>query len=212
MNTNNRHSSTHVHALTPPLIIDPARALFRGTIDLDPASSISANKFIKARMFCTPRTDGLTAKPWFDSCDLMPGPPRPPYSVWLNPPGGWHKGKNGDSAMKRWWKRLLIERADPRFGHALFLSFSIEAAQSTQVDCERSILYFPTCFLSRRVAYLDQRTGKPILMWDEKKQKYVRGAMTHSSCVSYIAGRINRFPQFVKLFSPLGVVVRPWDY
>ncbi len=57
---------------TPPEVIEAARELFGGVIDLDPASCKVANSVVKARRCYTKEQDGLT-KQWRGN-------------VWLNPP------------------------------------------------------------------------------------------------------------------------------
>lgn len=57
---------------TSPKIIEAARTLFGGEIDLDPASHIAANRVVKARRFYSIDDDGL-ARPWAGN-------------VWCNPP------------------------------------------------------------------------------------------------------------------------------
>jgi hypothetical protein len=43
-----------------------------GGIDLDPASSDFANKYVEAKNYYTPSDDGLNEQPWFDSVYLFP--------------------------------------------------------------------------------------------------------------------------------------------
>lgn len=56
---------------TPHVYLEAARAVLGG-IDLDPASSYTANKLVKAKLYFTKEQNGLT-KPWKGK-------------VWLNPP------------------------------------------------------------------------------------------------------------------------------
>ena len=57
---------------TPSEIIEAAREVFHGFIDIDPASSDMANEVVKAEVYYTAETDGL-AHHWYGN-------------VWLNPP------------------------------------------------------------------------------------------------------------------------------
>jgi len=59
---------------TPPHIIEAARATLGGTIDLDPASCVEANKVVQAEKIYTREDNGL-AREWSGN-------------VWLNPPYG----------------------------------------------------------------------------------------------------------------------------
>lgn len=161
-----------------------------GTIDLDPASSERSNEIVMAKKFFDEKQDGLQ-QPWRVSLRS----PRP-RAIWLNPPGG--KTASGESRSKLFWQRLIFERqVNPEFKDALFLAYSIEMAQISQVNCERSLLSFPTCFLRRRVAY-----------FDVNKRKMIDG-MTHSSSVTYIPGRFDRTPRFFEVLSEYGDIVGP---
>lgn len=190
-----RHSSKSVIWTTPPKILAPARIVL-GNIDLDPASSAWSNKYVRASYFFTKRDDGLQQK-WqaFRNYRIRP------TAIWLNPPGGWHNGRVGDSEVKHWWLKTLQERREPYFGHMLFLAFSIEALQTTQVDCPYSLAHFPTVIFNRRVPYIDPSTGKPV------------SGNTHASSVTYIPGRVNKTRLFFETFSQLGIGVGPiaWE-
>ena len=186
---NPRHSSAKENWGTPSWIAEASRMVLGG-IDLDPASSADANKIIEARHYFTKGDDGLS-RIWRidqDTVGLL--------SVFLNPPGG--KTDNGKSKVKLWWAKMLSQIEGPYFGHGLFLSFSIEAAQVTQIGCAKSLLGFPTCFFSRRVDYVDPITQKP-----------VKGN-THSSCITYVPGWKDDTQRFCEVFGKFGVVVLPY--
>lgn len=194
---NHRHSSKSNAWTTPPYIIEPARVVL-GNIDLDPASSAWSNRIVKADFYYTRRDDGLK-KPW-RVAQRYKGGRRAPTSIWLNPPGGWHNGRVGDSEVKHWWLKTLSEWREPYFGHMLFLAFSIEALQTTQVDCEYSLCDFPTVIFDRRVSYVDPSTGKT---WQGN---------THASSITYIPGRLKRTRLFFETFSRLGKPMGPINW
>lgn len=162
-----------------------------GEIDIDPASSAQANKFVSATHYFTKSTNGL-AHSW-----RLPQS-RKPSSIWLNPPGGWHNGVYGDSEIRHWWAATLEERKQRYFGHMLWLAFSIEQHQVTQVAFPLSLLDFPTCTLRKRVSFIDPVTGKPV------------SGMTHSSSVTYIPGRKDETDLFARVFGEFGKVVIPY--
>lgn len=210
---NPRHSAAKSNWMTPPWILDPAREVLNG-IDLDPASSAKANRTVKTECYFTKKENGLRQSlRWIGL--------RHPSSIWLNPPGGlvddkgrpvmvkcretgscglaaWKHDHEGiESSIKRWWLKLLEEREQKYFGHALFLSFSIEAMQVTQVGCPYSILRFPTVVFAKRVNYLDPLTGEPV------------GGNTHSSCLTYVPGCDDRTAYFIEKFQGFGKIVVP---
>lgn len=190
MEANPRHSSAKENWGTPSWIAEASRSALGG-IDLDPASSADANKVIQAGHYFTKSDNGL-ARIWRidqETTGLL--------SIFLNPPGG--KTDDGKSKVKLWWLKMLHQIDGPYFGHALFLSFSIEAVQVSQIGCQRSLLDFPTCFFARRVDYIDPVTQKP-----------VKGN-THSSCITYVPGWKNETFRFYNTFSEFGKVVLPCE-
>lgn len=186
---NKRHSSQKQNWMTPPWIIKAATTVLE-TIDLDPASSAKANEIVSADSYYTKRLNGLNKK-WHGVSR------RRPCSIWLNPPGGWHHNRWGDSEIRYWWAKTLLERKQPYFGHMLWLAFSIEQHQVTQVKFPLSLLDFPTCSFRNRVSYIDPLTGKPV------------SGMTHSSSITYLSGRKDNTELFAQVFSAFGKVVIP---
>jgi hypothetical protein len=165
-----RHSSECNEHYTPNVIVDPARQTLR-EIDLDPASCDEANERIKAKHIFTRDDDGF-ARPWFGR-------------VFLNPPGGLsddqqrlvkprcretgscglapgHAHVGVEASQKKWWFKLAREYAEGRVRAAIFVCFSVELLQNTQVDTPSGVpipLDFPICFPSRRVSYLKPGGG-----------------------------------------------------
>lgn len=162
---NPRHSSESSEHYTPSDIVERARTTL-GAIDLDPASCEEANRTVRAASYFT-REDNGYRKLWQGR-------------VFLNPPGGSSDNlerpvkpkcyKTGDcgipaphthegvqSSQKKWWHKLALEHIELRVPAAIFVCFSIELLQTTQVDA-RSLpipLDFPICYPSRRVAYVN---------------------------------------------------------
>ena len=66
------HNSGNNEWYTPAPIIEAAREVFGGAIDIDPASNNVAQEIVKARTYYTSETNGLIY-PWFGK-------------VWMNPP------------------------------------------------------------------------------------------------------------------------------
>lgn len=184
---NHRHASASDDWGTPAEIVEAARALMGG-IDLDPASSERHNLRVGAtEIFGDPDegyVNGFTA-PWHGR-------------VFLNPPGGHcdaegHRVPSGGrSAAKAWWFKLAAEYQAGRVSQAVFVGFSIEILQTTQVPAppgawcatERGLavpLDFPLCVPSRRIAFVGP---------DERP---VRG-MTHASVIVWLPERPKRGP------------------
>ncbi len=116
------------------------------------------------RYFSPERNENGLAVPWFGR-------------VFLNPPGGkcdaagmqvfQRKGVRGffyadgspylgptRYSTKAWWQRLAAEWQAGRVTSAIFVGFSLEVLQTTQVDAVGPIpLEFPFCVPSRRIAY-----------------------------------------------------------
>lgn len=134
---NIRHSSATNEYYSPPIIIEAARATL-GAIDLDPASCEIANATIGAARFYNESIDGLTTH-WSGR-------------VFLNPPGGKVAGK---SSQKVWWARLARAHAAGDVQAAIFVGFSLEILQTSQVGSNTLTPHaFPRCYPARRVAYM----------------------------------------------------------
>lgn len=141
-----------------------------------------------------------------------------PSRVFLNPPGGkcdpngraLVKVKSGyayantgelctlpsQSSVKAWWFKLAREYVSRRVSEAIFVGFSIEILQQTQVNTPAGLptpLDFYLCFPSRRVAYV-------------KPDGEVGESPPHASVLVYLGPNADRFRV---AFSPLGRVI-PW--
>lgn len=171
------HTCLSVEHYTPGYIVEAAREVLGG-ITLDPASNMTANRTVNASFYLDIGGDGLKS-----SWDLI----GKPSSIFLNPP----------TPAKTWWIKLLEEVAKGNVSHAIFVGFSVQLCQTSQLQTEASILEYPCCFPQRRVAYLDP-TGKP--------QKSPPGA----SVIVYVPGTLDLSYEFGTIFSNLGAVTTPW--
>jgi hypothetical protein len=196
-----RHSSESAEHYTPSDIVERARRVMEH-IDLDPASCAEANKWIRADRIFTRKDDGFT-RPWSGRVFLNPPgglsdnrqhPVKPKCretgSCGL-PPGHTHEGV--ESSQKKWWFKLAREFKSGAVISAVFVSFSIELLQSTQVDPPDGLplpLDFPICFPSRRISYL-------------KPGGEVGSQPPHASAIIFLGSRAGSFS---KEFSYLGRV------
>lgn len=81
--------------------------------------------------------------------------------------------------------------------HSFYHSRS-RPCKNTQVKCQLSVLDFMTCVFSRRIAFIDGRTGEKV------------AGMTHSTCITYLPGRTDRTEEFIKWFGPMGKLIVPF--
>lgn len=132
-----RHSSETAEHYTPGPIVEAARATL-GEIDFDPFSCTEANDTVRAVSFASlPLCDGYRG-PWLGR-------------IFCNPPGG---KSDGQSNQKRAWQKLVRETDAGNVTAAVFMCFSLEMLQTTQVKAVgRLPLDFPICYPSRRIAY-----------------------------------------------------------
>lgn len=119
---------------TPPHIVDRAKLLMGG-IDLDPASSELANKYIGAKKIFTIDDDGLSQK-WFGR-------------VWMNHP--FSRKHNAD-----WIAKLIREYTIGGVVEACCITYA-----STSEKWFRPLLSFPICFIHGRTNYIDPATNNP---------------------------------------------------
>jgi len=112
---------------TPVEIVDAARKAMGG-IDLDPASSIAANAYVRAKNIYTISDNGL----------VMPWKGR----VWMNHPFS----RDGNKA---WIEKLLTSWSSGDVPQACCITYA-----ATSERWFRDLMDFPQCFLSPRTNYL----------------------------------------------------------
>lgn len=172
-----RHSSKSNEYYTPVEIVEAARTVL-GRIDLDPASCEEANQVVKAKRIYTQHDDGLK-QIWLGN-------------VFLNPPGG--KTEDGKSSAKLWWMKLAMHWQLVDVCAAIFIGFSLEQLQTTQVKNDlHTPLDFPICYPSRRIAYRKPGGG-------------LGKSPPHSSFICYLGPEKDLFRS---TFSRFGKVVVP---
>jgi hypothetical protein len=146
--------------ISPPELVATTAAFFGGSIDLDPASSESANSIIQADRFFTWKENGLN-QPW--KAD----------SVFLYPPKSTLNGAEQPKDTRLFRKNLRFKKSAQRvwlelaynkwlrneFGQGiLFLTSSEVALLVTQ----KIGFDFPLCILSERPKLLHEQTLKPV--------------------------------------------------
>ena len=112
---------------TPAYIIERVRSVL-GEIDLDPASSVIANRTVKAKRFFSEEDNGLS-KEWTGK-------------VWMNHP--FNKAEN-----KTWITKLCYHYAVKDITEGCCITYA-----STSEAWFQPLLYFPQCFISKRVNYV----------------------------------------------------------
>lgn len=116
-----------VEYYTPAAIIEAVRRTMGG-IDLDPASSPTANRVVQARSIFTPADDGLSQR-WHGR-------------VWMNHPFG-------RESNRLWITKLVEEFQSGHVEQACCITFA-----STSEAWFTPLFAFPLCFLSPRTNYL----------------------------------------------------------
>lgn len=174
------HSSKNDGWQTPAYILDAVHEVL-GDIDLDPASTECADINVCAKRFITKEENGLYAR-WQE----IGGEP---ITIFINPPGGKLLNK---SMSGLFWDRLMDYSDQGLVKHAIFLAFSIEALQTTQVNSRRSISHYPFCVPRTRLKFLDPTDGR-------------RVSPTHGQAIVYVPGTVDDTNLFVTVFSKIGV-------
>ena len=146
--------------ISPPELVAATAAFFGGSIDLDPASSESANSVVQADRFFTWRENGLN-QPW--KAD----------SVFLYPPKSTLNGAEQPKDTRLFRKNLRFKKSAQRvwlelcynkwlrneFGQGIIFLTSSEVAL---LVTQKIGFDFPLCILSERPKLLHEQTLKPV--------------------------------------------------
>lgn len=202
-----RHSSETNEHYTPAHIVHAARRTM-GRIECDPASSAKANEIVGAHLYFDVETNGFVRE-WRGT-------------VFLNPPGGrcddrgvsvvadktrgsgfYYAGGAGSrcdrpvqSSAKAWWFKLAREVAAGNVCEAVFVGFTVEILQTTQVDTPAGLsipLDWDLCFPRARVKYVRGSDGQ------------VGASPPHASVIVHLGSAQDNFR---REFSPIGRVLR----
>lgn len=224
---NAKHSSEHAEHYSPAWLAELACVLMGG-IDVDPASSGKANRVIGARKYYTKATNGYN-KPW-------------PGRVFLNPPGGICEAETGKllikktkdresctvtgscgrraphvhqgvtSSAKAWWHQLGTRYLRGETRSALFIGFSLEILQSTQIEMPFGHptpvrpAHFPRLYPKDRVPFYSMKDGKLVEGTDP----------THANVIVYLPAlwsseEEERFESFAGRYGDVTWPRRPVD-
>lgn len=174
-----QHSAETNEHYTPAWLVDAAREVLGGTIDLDPASCPTAQEVVRATTWFGQEQDGLWRDWGFIAHSSGAGPR--PFRVFVNPPGGKldaetlqvfkvgrvkANGKkcsaaDGIASAAVWFGKLWEEWNAGRVHSAIFICFSMSVFRTTQdPELEIPAIYqFPFCVPRERVNY-DKCTAK----------------------------------------------------
>lgn len=130
-----KNNSVNNEWYTPKYIVDAAREVL-GDIDLDPASSPTANKIVQAKYIYTAEDSGLNHR-WYKN-------------IWMNPP--YQRG-----LVNKFLSRLVEDYKAGRVCQACVL---VNNATETIWWQHLSSVASAVCFLRGRVKFLDEHGNK----------------------------------------------------
>ena len=146
--------------ISPPELVATTAAFFGGSIDLDPASSESANSVVQADRFFTWKENGLN-QPWkVDSVFLYP--PKSTLNGAEQPKDTrlFRKNLRFKKSAQRVWLELCYNKwLRNEFGQGIIFLTSSEVAL---LVTQKIGFDFPLCILSERPRLLHEQTLKPV--------------------------------------------------
>lgn len=168
-----RHTCDSPEWYTPSAYVESARRVMGG-IDLDPASHEEANRTVKALRFYSEVDNGLAQK-W-------------PGRAFVNPPGG---------LVNEFWEKALMQGAAGWLKQMVWIGYSLEQFQTLQQSNAAAMpFHFPTCFPSRRIAFVEneakkaQRIAKLIAQGKKPNQK---SSPSHANYITYVGPNVDAF-------------------
>lgn len=172
---------------TPPDIVDRARALMGGTIELDPATCALAQDQIQAERYYVERDDGLS-QGWVAK------------TVLLNPPGGRIGAR---SAASLWWDKLVRHYKAGEIGQAVFVGFNLEILRTAQAS-DPSPLDFPFCIPRNRIKFGEPSLGEIVYPSSPNRANVIVYLPPRPVCGDQARKRM------IKHFGEVGGIVADW--
>tara|TARA_B100000131_G_scaffold310432_1_gene342109 strand:- start:1491 stop:2078 length:588 start_codon:yes stop_codon:yes gene_type:complete len=174
-------------------LIAAAHALLEG-IDLDVASSKTANKYVEANNFFTPFDDGLNAQQWFGKVYLFP--PRGAY-FWDKKNDRWKMTRASSptlvSSHAVWFRKLYNSWLSRDIEQGLYFTNCPD-----MIRYEQKIFDFPICILKTA----------PLLLKNTST-----GISNHKTCTSFlvylppIKDPTNAVEKFIQIYSEKGRIL-----
>lgn len=183
--------------ITPYDFIISAKELM-GQIDLDPASSAFANKYVGAKKFYTPSDDALNTDPWHGNVYLFP--PTESY-FWDKKQARWKSTTVFGSAHSYisgaavWWKTLKRKWLQGDVTQGIYFTNIIDMVMYCQ-----DIFDFPVCFLRSR----------PMMMRHYFVDDSVMTRTGGTSIVVYLQPKENvgeATQKFIDIYGPKGRII-----
>lgn len=146
--------------VSPPELVATTAAFFGGSIDLDPASSETANSVVQADRFFTWRENGLN-QPW-KANNLYLFPPRSTLNGAEQPKSTRLFTKNltfKKSAQRVWLELCYKKWLHNEFGQAIIFLTSSEVAL---LVTQKIGFDFPFCVLAERPKLLKEKGLEPV--------------------------------------------------
>ena len=176
-------------------LVDSAH-LILGEIDLDPASSATANEYVGAKNFYTPKEDGLNETPWYGKVYLFP--PSKSY-FWDKKNARW-KATRGlsptlTSGHALWWRTLKKKWLANEIDQAIFFTNFPDMIMYGQ-----DMFDHPVCILKVR----------PTLIRHYYADNSIKKMNTACSLVVYLQPKENieeKTEEFIQIYSEKGRVL-----
>lgn len=187
-------TSGNVEIYTPLYLIELAKKVM-GEIDLDPASSIIANRTVGAKRIFTKRGNSLN-KPWAGN-------------VWMNHPWGAKENKCKSKCDKTICKKRGFHLSEPLPGNSAWINKLITEYERSNVEQGMCITYASTS-----EKWFKPLTAYPICLLDGRTSFVSPGGKslnqnTKGCAITYFGKNSSKFNE---VFQSIGSVMYPGRY